>query len=421
MERIFISKLTVEKVRHLHDIAIPLVDGNGEPRHLILTGKNGSGKTSLLEALSVYLKNLAESESIRNYEIGIDSEREWLSRPDCSTEERIRSENNLREYLRMYGELTCGIRLDVVPSDAALHSAFSSGDFVLAYYKATRVFDAAIPKQIEKVEFKDTYDILAEPRRQFVKFLLDLKTTEAFARNKKNLDKADEIDRWFLKLQSVLRNIFDDDELTLDFNEDTFEFRIIQPGREPFDFNTLASGFAATLDIVVDLMMRMEKKSGRAFDFSIPGIVLIDEIETHLHLELQRRVMEILTGLFPNIQFVVTTHSPFILNSLENVVIYDLENRILVDEPQGMTDLPYDGIVEGYFKANLLSDDLQSKFREYKAIVDKDHLEDKDYERIPELEMYLDEVPDYLALGLSTEYKALKEELRARSGSNGQD
>lgn len=68
-----------------------------------------------------------------------------------------------------------------------------------------------------------------------------------------------------------------------------------------------------------------------------------------------------------------------------------------------------------------MSDDLQSKFREYKAIVDKDHLDDKDYERIPELEMYLDEVPDYLALGLSTEYKALKEELRARSGSNGQD
>lgn len=43
------------------------------------------------------------------------------------------------------------------------------------------------------------------------------------------------------------------------------------------------------------------------------GIVLIDEIETHLHLELQRVILPILTTIFPNIQFVVTTHSPLFL------------------------------------------------------------------------------------------------------------
>lgn len=58
--------------------------------------------------------------------------------------------------------------------------------------------------------------------------------------------------------------------------------------RESFDFNTLSSGYAAVLDIVVDLIIRMEKQSNRSFDFSIHGIVLVDEIETHLHLELQK-------------------------------------------------------------------------------------------------------------------------------------
>lgn len=41
--------------------------------------------------------------------------------------------------------------------------------------------------------------------------------------------------------------------------------------------------------------------------------------------------MPLLTTVFPNIQFIVTAHSPFILNSLENVVIYDLEKRLLVE------------------------------------------------------------------------------------------
>ena len=91
----------------------------------------------------------------------------------------------------------------------------------------------------------------------------------------------------------------------------------------------------------------MEKQQNHVFDFSIPGIVLIDEIETHLHLELQKNILHLLTVIFPNIQFIVSTHSPFILNSLENVAIYDLETKVLVEN--GLSDIPYSGIVEGYF------------------------------------------------------------------------
>lgn len=89
----------------------------------------------------------------------------------------------------------------------------------------------------------------------------------------------------------------------------------------------------------------------------MPGIIFIDEIETHLHLELQRRILELLTAIFPNIQFIVSTHSPFVLNSLENIVIYDLEERILIKD--GLVDIHYQEIVEGYFKTSELSDLLQ--------------------------------------------------------------
>lgn len=48
MEQIFITSFTIEKVRHLRDIFIPLSENH--LKHLILTGKNGSGKTSVVEA-----------------------------------------------------------------------------------------------------------------------------------------------------------------------------------------------------------------------------------------------------------------------------------------------------------------------------------------------------------------------------------
>lgn len=48
-------------------------------------------------------------------------------------------------------------------------------------------------------------------------------------------------------------------------------------------------------------------QTGPSFDFHLSGIVLIDEIETHLHLELQKNIMPLLTAIFSNIQFIVTS------------------------------------------------------------------------------------------------------------------
>ena len=196
------------------------------------------------------------------------------------------------------------------------------------------------------------------------------------------------------------------------FEEDTFKFYIKEKNRELFDFNSLSSGFAAVLDIVLDIIMRMEKRINKSFDFNIPGIVLIDEIETHLHLELQKHILGFLISVFPNIQFIVSTHSPFVVNSLDNAVIYDLENRITVKD--SLSNVPYNGIVEGYFGAGLLSDRLKEKYAKYKELIVKKHLTDEDFEEIADLEMYLNEIPDYLALNITTEYQRLKAEFEKR-------
>lgn len=80
----------------------------------------------------------------------------------------------------------------------------------------------------------------------------------------------------------------------------------------------------------------------------------------------------------------------------------------------GLSDVPYSGIVEGYFGADELSDELRDKFETYKKLVNKLELDNDDYDQIADLEMYLNEIPDYLALTLTTEYQELKARLRAR-------
>lgn len=375
MERLYITKLTINKVRHLKNISIPLSEN--QIKHLILTGKNGSGKTSVVEALARYLDKI------------FTGERENAFR-NCQKELDIKLNN----------------KIESIPELADKYH------YILAYYDAARVFQAERPRQIEKVKLQDYYGLTEFPRKEFVKYLLDLKMTEALARNNNKTEKADEIQTWFAKLEQLLKQIFDDKTVELEFDEETFEFHILQHGKEPFDFNTLSNGYQAVLDIILDIIMRMQNQTQRSFDFNLPGIVLIDEIETHLHLELQKNIMPFLTAIFPNIQFIVTSHSPFILNSIRNVVIYDLEKNLLVEN--GLDNVPYDGIVEGYFGADKLSDALKQKFERYKTLVKKKCLSDEELNEIAELELYLDDIPDYLALGISTDYQELKLEFMNR-------
>ena len=413
MKNIFVTNIKIENVRHLKNINISM--SKDEARHLIFRGKNGSGKTSVLEALSHYLDAAATSDRLTEAQQFLQQHKDELERlqqQNVLSAKVIEEENAVIRYTDELNRIKSGICVEFSESADTLRYHFEKGQFVLAYYKAERIFKADIPQHVEKVNLKEKYLITEEPRQIFIKYLLDLKVTEALARSNGNISKAESIKKWFIQFENLLRKIFDDKSLELIFVEDTFKFFIKEKNRELFDFNMLSSGFAAVLDIVLDIIVRMEKATNKSFDFNVPGIVIIDEIETHLHLELQKSILELLTSVFPNIQFIVSTHSPFILNSLENVVIYDLENNITVKN--GLSNVPYSGIVEGYFKADVMSNILKEKYEKYKRLVVKENLSDEDFEEIAELEMFLNEIPDYLALNITTEYQRLKAEFDKR-------
>lgn len=412
MNQIFIKNIKIDKVRHLKNINIQISEN--ECRHIILTGKNGSGKTSVLDAIAIFINSITTGTNPAEVVAQINDTKKRIEiYVKTQNEDYLQKDKDNLQYLTgQYINATAGMWLDFNTSFTKIRKEFESGRFIVAYYKADRVFSSVEPKHVEKVQLKSEYTINEMPRTEFIKYLLDLKMTQALAVTGGKKDKAHTISVWFENFNNLLKQIFNDESVEMVFDEDTFKFSIAMDGREPFDFNTLSSGYAAILDIVADLIIRMEKQINRSFDFNISGVVLIDEIETHLHLELQKNIMKLLTTIFPNIQFIVSSHSPFILNCLDNVVIYDLEKNMLVKD--GLSNVPYSGIVEGYFKADELSNELRNKFDAYKTLVNKPYLDADDYEEIADLEMYLDEIPDYLALELTTEYQELKAKLRAR-------
>lgn len=108
-------------------------------------------------------------------------------------------------------------------------------------------------------------------------------------------------------------------------------------GEEILPIRLLSSGFRNLLGMVFDIAYRMAVLNPDLLEEitkKTPGIVLIDEIDLHLHPNWQWRVVEALKKTFPNVQFIATTHSPIIIASCkeENLITLQLEDRFL-DKP----------------------------------------------------------------------------------------
>jgi len=383
MEPTFLTAIHIHKIRHLENVDIPL--SANVRKNLILTGKNGSGKTSVLNVLAGHLSYVFS-----------DVPQRMLTRASIQGDNYTTSIHG--------GEITTTcISFEERLND--IRKKYQLGEFILAYLRDKRNIQVDVTKNIEKIILKEFYDIFDKPAKDLAKYLVNLKTIQAFAKNEGDQARADEIEEWFRRFEKILQTIYEDDSLKLNFDIENFQFKITMDDREPFDFNTMSMGYAAVFDIIGNLIMRMESQHR----YDLEGIVLIDEIETHLHVELQKKIVPILTGLFPNIQFILTTHSPFVLSSAQNAVIYDLEKHMLVED--GLTNLPYEGIVEGYFGADRLSQELREKFDRYRTLATQEELSDEECAESAELETYLDEVPDYLALDFAAEYGRLKLEL----------
>ena len=381
MKEYFISEIHIEKLYHLSDIKIKL-DSN-KRQHLLLTGKNGSGKTSLLLEIEKFLRAINDeklSQVFDQYPTWInEAKKKVLSA--SSDSEKYAADKDLKQCLGFLKKYSDGVQINLNQYEG-LEMMYHNGKFITAYFPSERKAQFMRPNGVENITLENTYGIDESAGDILLKYMVHLKTQQAYARNEGDQTTANQIQKWFDRFDSALQILLDEESIHIEYDYKKYDFKIRQNGREPFSFNELSDGYSSVIYIVSDLILRMDKNwllEDKISEYDYQGIVLIDELETHLHIELQKKIFPFLTKFFPKIQFIVTTHSPYILNSISNAKAYDLERQVELDNLSGFSS---DDLAEGYFEADAYSDELKNSLNRYEELCLRNDLtEDERAER----------------------------------------
>lgn len=106
--------------------------------------------------------------------------------------------------------------------------------------------------------------------------------------------------------------------------------------------SSLGLGYRTAIAWMVDLAVRLFQRYPNSEDpLAEPAIVLVDEIDLHLHPKWQRNIMSFLTERFPNTQFIVTAHSPLVVQAAQNANIVLLRregDRVVIDNNPEIVD-----------------------------------------------------------------------------------
>lgn len=344
------------KINHLHlshfrrfsDFHLPL-----HPQLTVLVAKNGAGKTSILDALGIllgaFLTRLPKVNGLNpkhtDFQVFPDGSKPAFMRLSAEFANGVQWDRTERrdQSKKTVNQIPEGKGLKALNGfvDSYIDSYNEGKDFelpVFIYYGSGRgVFDVPQRKRSFKKEFRrfDTFSGALESRTNFKRF-----AEYFYFLNDLEKDKQQELrdfDAQIPELRAIRQAIA---KCLPDFSNP----RVAKPAGIALDWQQgdkvksllieqFSDGYRTSLAMIMDIAARMAEANPDMPDpLATSGVVMIDEVDLHLHPGWQQTILLDLMQTFPNVQFVVSTHSPQVVSSVkpECLRVLDWQN----EEPQ---------------------------------------------------------------------------------------
>jgi predicted ATP-binding protein involved in virulence len=381
---------------------------------IVLVGINGVGKSSILDCISFLVKSyglIANDDSLksifqdRDIHVGLQNTCNGLSvvfndMETCWNIERAKGD-------------TEAINLPAYTSELIKHidSRCDLDSFVLVYYSASR---RATQIQDNTDAFNSSVFVSAKGNQNTI--VIDGSPTihnlvfntdeSSFGDSSYSLDSSTIIDfrgftHWFQKLEDF------ENETRLSFNEKHRDIKLeatrkaiysilgdgfsnlrmkraidkltIHKANQEIELDWLSDGERGLLALAGDLARRLAiTYPDSANPLHEAGLVLIDEIELHLHPEWQRIIIQRLTQTFPGCQFIVTTHSPQVLSNVQPECIHILaieDDNVVVKRPERSYGRDSNRILEDIMGVSKRPPEIEARILELFRIIHEGELD----------------------------------------------
>lgn len=318
-----LERVIIENYRAIERLELPL-----HPRLTVLHGNNGDGKTSVLSAIAVGLS--AVHRLLPTKVAGIDFQetdrrgmlplRVELMVVDGITWRRQssfgrRQSNALRQLEEFVGSITTADKEGRPPLDLP----------IVAFYDTDRaVFDLPQRRRGFRTEFSRyaALDGALSPRTNFREFFewFYAKENDELRQQRESRDFNHRIKDLDAVRSAIKAMIPGASQPRTELSPLRFVVSITPEQGEPeiLAINQLSGGYRIMLALVADLARRMAEGNPHLDDpLQSEAIVLIDEVDLHLHPSWQQRVLPDLMRAFPKAQFIVSTHSPQVLTTVK--------------------------------------------------------------------------------------------------------
>ena len=347
--KVYLEKVNIKNYKAIEEIDIGLKSGIN-----LLIGDNGAGKTSVLEGVAVALSGLfvnVAGVSTKNF---VKEDVRMIIDPlgDASTSvtycEPISAGCSIKtcdgkdvKWNRIKEELSSThTKIDDKAVCTWMKKLTNQTDSILpvvSFQSAARAW------KVRRGNFGTELQKKLDDRRcGYIGCLdssMDVKSIQQWCMKQEviavNKGKVREYETFKNIISIFMKEINELDESPEVYYSPQFGELVYKDSKEDMAISKLSAGYQSLLWMIMDLAYRVCLLNPELSDRSqIKGIVLIDEIDMHLHPKWQWNIIKALSTTFENVQFVIATHSPIVISSAKEA------NLILLDEEQGVTYLP---------------------------------------------------------------------------------